>query len=256
MGTKRVVKGDDMAAAATGGVDAEEPLVASASQNATVEELRDMFHAHMKMQQEREKRVDQETARQEIRWKALQHQFTLLQEEVHTRTTPTTVHPSGLQYTPSNQGSEQADARGSPFVFNLEAELGKTRKSRSQRRCEKYRHAVVSEREPGLENPLGYKVPSDIVELQKKDSIVGPLYKMVEKRTLAGQTEVRVIGINEYELKKVGASQYPPSFPRSSILHPMTRKPIELSHLEGHLNSLIALQGGEDRGVRRLPEES
>ncbi len=31
--------------------------------------------------------------------------------------------------------------------------------------------------------------------------------------------------------------------PRSSVLHPMTRKPIELSHLEGHLNSLIAPRG-------------
>ncbi|ROL52368.1 Insulin-like growth factor 2 mRNA-binding protein 2 [Anabarilius grahami] len=29
----------------------------------------------------------------------------------------------------------------------------------------------------------------------------------------------------------------------------MTRKPIELSHLEGHLNSLIAPRGGEERGV-------
>ncbi|ROJ29304.1 hypothetical protein DPX16_13748 [Anabarilius grahami] len=54
----------------------------------------------------------------------------------------------------------------------------------------------------------------------------------------------------------VGASQYPSSSPRSSVLHPMTRKPIELSHLEGHINSLIAPRGGEDRGVRKLPEES
>lgn len=102
-----------MAAAATGGVDAEVPLVASASQNATVEELRDMFRAHMRMQQERDKRADQETARQENRWKALQHQFTLLQEEVHTRTTLTPVQPSGLQYVPSSQGGEQVDARDS-----------------------------------------------------------------------------------------------------------------------------------------------
>ncbi len=41
-----------------------------------------------------------------------------------------------------------------------------------------------------------------------------------------------------YIHKKItwGASQYPSSLPRSSVLHPMTRKPIELSHLEGHLN--------------------
>ncbi len=51
------------------------------------------------------------------------------------------------------------------------------------------------------------------------------------------------------------AAQYPSSLPLSSILHPMTRKPIELSHLEGHLNSLIAPRGGEERGVRSLPEE-
>ncbi|ROL55382.1 hypothetical protein DPX16_4850 [Anabarilius grahami] len=63
-----------------------------------------------------------------------------------------------------------------------------------------------------------------------------------------------------YKKQKVsdftGASQYPSSFPRSSVLNPMTRKPIELSHLEGHLNSLIAPRGGDDRGVRKLPEES
>lgn len=47
----------------------------------------------------------------------------------------------------------------------------------------------MSEREPGPENPLGYKVPSDIVRLQKNDNIVGPLYKIVEEKTLAGQTE-------------------------------------------------------------------
>ncbi|ROL55049.1 Nectin-1 [Anabarilius grahami] len=60
----------------------------------------------------------------------------------------------------------------------------------------------------------------------------------------------------EEQCKTKGASQYPSSFPRSSVLHPMTRKPIELNHLEGHLNSLTAPRGGEDRGVRRLPEES
>ncbi len=56
--------------------------------------------------------------------------------------------------------------------------------------------------------------------------------------------------------ESMGASQYPSSSPRSSILLPMTRKPIELSHIEGHLNSLIAPGGVEGRGGRRLPEES
>lgn len=96
MGPKRAVKSDEMVASATGGADAEDPPVSGDSQNVTVEELRDMFGAHMKMQQERDKRLDQETAQQENRWRALQHQFTLLQEEVHTRNTPTNVYPSGL----------------------------------------------------------------------------------------------------------------------------------------------------------------
>lgn len=45
------------------------------------------------------------------------------------------------------------------FEAELEAEPGKTRKSRSQRKCEKFRHAVVSEGEPVPENTLGYKIP-------------------------------------------------------------------------------------------------
>jgi hypothetical protein len=49
---------------------------------------------------------------------------------------------------------------------------------------------VVSEGEPVPENPLGYKIPRDIVELQKNDKVVGPLYKWVEERSLAGQPEV------------------------------------------------------------------
>ncbi|ROK74133.1 Phosphatidylinositol-binding clathrin assembly protein [Anabarilius grahami] len=57
-----------------------------------------------------------------------------------------------------------------------------------------------------------------------------------------------LVGISPSWFNSGGASQYPSSSPRSSVLHPMTRKPIELSHLEGHLNSLIAPRGGEDRG--------
>jgi len=76
------------------------------------------------------------------------------------------------------------------FEAELEVEPGKTRKSRSQRKREKFRHAVVSEGEPVPENTLGYKIPRDIVELQKNDKVVGPLYKWVEERSLAGQPEV------------------------------------------------------------------
>lgn len=39
-------------------------------------------------------------------------------------------------------------------------------------------------------------------------------------------------------------------FPYSSVLQPVTRKPNELSHLEGHLSSL-SLCGGEEGGVRK-----
>ncbi len=59
----------------------------------------------------------------------------------------------------------------------------------------------------------------------------------------------------ERERDTEGASQYSSSLPSSSVLHPMIRKAIELSHLEGDLNSLIASRGGEERGVRSLSEE-
>uniref|UniRef100_A0A8C2GBZ0 Gypsy retrotransposon integrase-like protein 1 n=1 Tax=Cyprinus carpio TaxID=7962 RepID=A0A8C2GBZ0_CYPCA len=76
------------------------------------------------------------------------------------------------------------------FEAELEAGPGKTWKSRSQRKREKFRHAVVSKGEPGPENTLGYKIPQDIVQLQKNDNLVGPLYKWVEERSRAGQPEV------------------------------------------------------------------
>ncbi|ROL52305.1 hypothetical protein DPX16_22685 [Anabarilius grahami] len=71
---------------------------------------------------------------------------------------------------------------------------------------------------------------------------------LVRESSQFGCPTVTPLGFNRHCLlsSERGASQYPSSFPRSSVLHPMTRKPIELSHLEGHLNSLIAPRGGED----------
>lgn len=54
-GQKKAVKSDEMSASATGRADAEDPPVSVESQNVAVEELRDVFGAHMKMQQERDK---------------------------------------------------------------------------------------------------------------------------------------------------------------------------------------------------------
>ncbi|XP_056098499.1 uncharacterized protein LOC130077321 [Rhinichthys klamathensis goyatoka] len=49
-------------------------------------ELKQMFQRFMQDQQERDGRQIQEAARQETRWKSLQHQFCLLQDEVSQRT--------------------------------------------------------------------------------------------------------------------------------------------------------------------------
>ncbi|KAG1956974.1 gag-pol fusion protein [Pimephales promelas] len=51
-------------------------------------ELKDLFQTHITMQQARDSRMEQEAAHQEVRWKALHHQFSQLQQEVHVRTTP------------------------------------------------------------------------------------------------------------------------------------------------------------------------
>ncbi len=70
---------------------------------------------------------------------------------------------------------------------------------------------------------------------------LGELHK---KWTEAGVSASRVTTLRHLQEKSYqatsepetgGASQYPSSLPSSSILHPMTRKPIELSHdLKGH----------------------
>ncbi len=76
---------------------------------------------------------------------------------------------------------------------------------------------------------------------QSRFKHLGELHK---KWTEAGVSASRVSTLRHLQEKSYqatsetetgGASQYPSSLPSSSVLHPMTRKPIELSHdLEGH----------------------
>lgn len=52
------------------------------SRDPLVIELTNMFQSYLQVQERREERMEREGARQEQRWKAMQHQFTQLQEEV------------------------------------------------------------------------------------------------------------------------------------------------------------------------------
>ena len=70
------------AADEAGDDDLELPSVA---EDASLESLRDLIRSHLVQQQAREARMEQETARQ---WRTVQHQFSLLQQEVYERTTP------------------------------------------------------------------------------------------------------------------------------------------------------------------------
>ncbi|KAL6465843.1 hypothetical protein MHYP_G00259760 [Metynnis hypsauchen] len=71
---------------ATGGED--DPELAAVAEDLSMQELQDMFRALMARQEAREDQLEQEAVRQEGRWKSIQHQFNLLQREVHARTTP------------------------------------------------------------------------------------------------------------------------------------------------------------------------
>ncbi|XP_048881447.1 uncharacterized protein LOC125748837 [Brienomyrus brachyistius] len=68
--------------------DGIEPVMASVAEDSSLQQLQDMLRSHMVWQQARDVQWEQEAARQETRWKTLQHQFSLLQREVHVRTAP------------------------------------------------------------------------------------------------------------------------------------------------------------------------
>lgn len=54
----------------------------------TLSDLVNMLHAHMGQQDVRDAKQSELNARQEQRFKALQHQFRLLQSEIQVRTSP------------------------------------------------------------------------------------------------------------------------------------------------------------------------
>jgi len=90
MGPKRALAGQakEVTEGATGGRDGAEMEIGNLSQDVSLQELKDLFQTHIIMQQARDSRMEQEAAHQEVRWKALHHQFSQLQQEVHVRTTP------------------------------------------------------------------------------------------------------------------------------------------------------------------------
>lgn len=79
---------EDEPTAAGGG-----PPMADVSGQLTLQDLAEMFRKNMEFQQRQEAQMEREAARQEQRWKTMQHQFNLLREEVDIRTTP---DPGGL----------------------------------------------------------------------------------------------------------------------------------------------------------------
>lgn len=80
------------------------PQVADDPGQLTLQDLAEMFRKNMEVQQRQEVRMEREAARQEQRWKTMQHQFNLLREEVDFRTTP---DPGGLSG--PDQPSEMPD---------------------------------------------------------------------------------------------------------------------------------------------------
>ncbi|XP_041840373.1 uncharacterized protein LOC121639280 [Melanotaenia boesemani] len=73
------------------------------------------------------------------------------------------------------------------FDADLETNAGKSRKSRSQRRQEKFKHTEVKPQvEDAPEVPLGFKIPSNIMELQQND----PSLSAILLRARGGESEV------------------------------------------------------------------
>lgn len=110
MGPKRVTTQPDRGA--TGGAVAEDdggadPELSRIAEDATLQDLRDMFRTHLAQQQAR----DHETTRQ---WRNLHHQFSLLQQEVQERTAPdpgTDTEPGPDTLTVPVRGSSGLGAR-------------------------------------------------------------------------------------------------------------------------------------------------
>ncbi|KAK0139891.1 hypothetical protein N1851_023201 [Merluccius polli] len=121
----------------------------------TLSDLAAILQTHMGQQQARDEEQRELAEKQERRFKALQQQFQVLQTELQARTTPTPdPPPAGRPAEPSQDFEE---------VHELETIPGKLRKTRQQRRQEKFLHTVVKPQniaEP--EAPSGFQLPTNL----------------------------------------------------------------------------------------------
>lgn len=120
--------------------DSADAELAAVAEDLSMQELRDMFRSLMARQEAREDKLEQEAARQEGRWKSMQHQFSLLQREVHTRTTP---EPDPAVSVPVSDASA-ASASASPSAEPPRPSSGAPSRLSGQGR-------TVLEREPKLQ---------------------------------------------------------------------------------------------------------
>ncbi|KAL6490140.1 hypothetical protein MHYP_G00004850 [Metynnis hypsauchen] len=127
---------------ATGGEDdsGADPELAAVAEDLSMQELRDMFRALMARQEAREDQLEQEAVRQEGRWKSIQHQFNLLQREVHARTTP---EPDPVVAMPARGASAELAAPSLSAMPSRPASVAPPRPNNQGR--------TVLEREPKLQ---------------------------------------------------------------------------------------------------------
>lgn len=83
--------GEELQGAFGGAVE----LIPSESSSSDNAELKDMFQKFLVDQKVRQDGLEQENARQETRWRSLQHQFRLLQGEVGQHTSRGTLSAGG-----------------------------------------------------------------------------------------------------------------------------------------------------------------
>ncbi|XP_051236276.1 uncharacterized protein LOC127352145 [Dicentrarchus labrax] len=89
-----------------------------------------------------------------------------------------------------------------PFYdADLDTQPGKSRKSRSRRRQERFQHTVIPPPDavaPDL--PLGVKIPSDIVQMQQRDHSLAALLRSAKEREV--ESELEYSSGEEYFLQK------------------------------------------------------
>ncbi len=80
--------GGEAAGGATGGAQGGPVPEGDEGKEPTLTDLANIFRAHMAQQEAQEARIESRAAQQEQRYRALQHQFTLLRMEVQAWTSP------------------------------------------------------------------------------------------------------------------------------------------------------------------------